>query len=437
MTSRINKLFITKLLLIQILCGALSLSLGIYWGISLHLSQYDSKLYDNIIIAGVNVGNLTPEEAITTLETEYLTNILEREVTLKLDKKVFKAPIKSFLESTNLREAIFAAYDYPNHLTLLQKWHFLQNNTEKPFDINLHFKEKRIRSFAETIVSHINQDANDATISVNADNTIVLTPHSDGYIINKKALIDRIKLSLDTYSEAPIDIQDFSVKKSPVRTTSLLQSIDTCIASFNTDFTPNTSRARNIILSTEAINGMLLAPGDTFSFNTAVGETTAEKGYEYAPVIANSRISQGLGGGICQVSTTLYNAILKAGLYPLNRQPHSQPINYVPLGLDATVSWDSIDFQFQNTFEYPLYIKAYVQKDKIYIDIYSNHTLKNKSYKLKTEVLAKGSPAAQRLSANSKNSVQRYRKGYTVKVTREIYEQNTLTGTELISVDTY
>lgn len=442
MVASINRPFIAKLLLIQILSGVLSLSLGIQWGIVLNLSQYDDKLYRNIIIAGVNVGSLTPEEALTTLETQYISNILKKEITLKLDQETFKVSIKSFFKDSNLRQVIDTAYDYPNHFTSLEKWLFLLSNNEKHFDIALHFNEKAIHSFADNILSHINQDARDAAISVNANGEIAITPHSYGYVINKEELINRIKLSLDTYKEATINIQDFTVKKIPVRTTSLLESIDTRITSFSTEFTPNTTRATNIILSVKSINGIFLAPGDIFSFNNIVGETTAEKGYQYAPVIVNSQVSQGLGGGICQVSSTLYNAVLKTGLYSLNRRPHSKPVNYVPLGLDATISWDSIDFQFQNTLDYPIYIQSYVRNDKVYVNIYSNHALKNKSYELKTEV-QKANPrpilytSNPQLSASGKNPVRYLNSGYTVKVTREVYEQNALKATELISVDTY
>ncbi|WP_207646378.1 VanW family protein [Cellulosilyticum sp. I15G10I2] len=427
---------------IQLLCGMISLSLGLKWGISLDLLRYENKLYKNMIVAGINVGNMSRDQALSVIKTQYIEAILEKELTLILEDKLFTALIKDFFIDSNVAEMIDAAYDYPNDLKPLERWFFLLNDTEKHFDVTLNFDETAIDLFVAEIVSSITHEPNDAAIFVNKGGVIAVSPHSDGYILDKHKLIDQINLSLKTYSESTINILNFAAKREPLYTTSLLENIDTCITTFNTSFIPNTNRATNIILSAEAINGTLLAPGDLFSFNTIVGNTTSEKGYKSAPVIVNSKISQGIGGGICQVSSTLYNAILSAGLSPLTRRPHSIPVNYVPLGLDATVSFNNIDFKFENTLDYPIYIESYVEKNQVYVNIYSNHRLMDRSYKLKSEVyqsvLAPSKfSSGLSSSASTKEPVNMRNKGYKVKVSRETYEKNVLIKTETISLDTY
>jgi vancomycin resistance protein YoaR len=426
MITTITKSFVTKLFLIQILCGTLSLSLGLKYGISSQLSRYTDKIYKNMMIAGINVSHLTREQALHTIKTQYIDNIMQKQITLKLNDQVFKASLKDFISATNLAEVVDTVFNYPNRLSTLEKWLFLLDDETENFDIKFDFDQDFIDLFTEHIIAQMDQKPQNAVIAINTQGSISITPHTNGYIVDKQKLAAKIRTSLDTRSDKVIDLLDFVTVIAPENTTSLLQTIDTCITSYSTTFSPNTGKAKNVELSAQAINGTLLLPGDVFSFNEAIGETTLDKGYTYGPVIINSRIAEGLGGGICQTSSTLYNAIINSGLSSLSRRPHSKPVGYVPLGLDATVSWNSIDYQFENTLDYPLYIQAYTEDGKLSINIYSNHVLKNKSYKVKSEVY-QVLPASARYAYN----------GYKVKVIREIYEKNLLKDTEILYVDTY
>ena len=121
----------------------------------------------------------------------------------------------------------------------------------------------------------------------------------------------------------------------------------------------SSSRVNNITRAAESINGIVLNPGEEFSYNEALGERTAGNGYELAGAYANGQTVQEYGGGICQVSSTLYNAALYANLKITSRYCHYFSVNYVPAGLDATVSWPSPDFRFVNDRNYPIRIEAY------------------------------------------------------------------------------
>lgn len=107
-------------------------------------------------------------------------------------------------------------------------------------------------------------------------------------------------------------------------------------------------RAENLRLAAEAINGYVIEPGATFSFNEVVGDTTAERGYKEAPVLYSSGLGSSDGGGICQVSTALYIAAVKADLEIVERHPHSVPSDYAPIGLDATIVYGSRDLRIKN-----------------------------------------------------------------------------------------
>ncbi|MGG3885788.1 VanW family protein [Brevibacillus panacihumi] len=133
----------------------------------------------------------------------------------------------------------------------------------------------------------------------------------------------------------------------------------------------NKNRSHNIMLASKAIHNYVLLPGEIFSFNKVVGKRTPAKGYLQAPVIVRGELSEGIGGGICQVSSTLFNAVDKAGLHILQRYSHSRHVAYVPPGRDATVSWNGPDFVFQNKYAYPILIKARSANGQMYVSIHS------------------------------------------------------------------
>ncbi|GIO04317.1 hypothetical protein J31TS6_03450 [Brevibacillus reuszeri] len=133
----------------------------------------------------------------------------------------------------------------------------------------------------------------------------------------------------------------------------------------------NKNRSHNIMLASKAINNYVVLPGEIFSFNKVVGKRTKEKGYLQAPIIVRGELSEGIGGGICQVSSTLFNAVDKAGLHIVQRYSHSRDVAYVRPGRDATVSWYGPDFVFQNKYAYPIMIRAGSSNGSMYVSVHS------------------------------------------------------------------
>ena len=133
----------------------------------------------------------------------------------------------------------------------------------------------------------------------------------------------------------------------------------------------NKERTWNIKLAAKAIDSYVVFPGERFSFNEVVGERTEAKGYERAPVIIKGEFAEDVGGGICQVSSTLFNAVNLQGIEIVERYAHSRHVPYVPKGKDATVSWNGPDFVFKNTYNHPLLIKATAYNGRMAIHIYT------------------------------------------------------------------
>lgn len=145
---------------------------------------------------------------------------------------------------------------------------------------------------------------------------------------------------------------------------------DAPIGTYSTAYSPNIPRAVNVALAASRINGVVVAPGESFSYTRTILPRTTANGYVEAPVIVNKKYVPGIGGGICQVSSTLYAAMLAAGLPATERHPHSLKVGYIPEGMDATVSGTTIDLRFTNIFEEPIQIQAVADQGTLTVSIY-------------------------------------------------------------------
>ena len=146
------------------------------------------------------------------------------------------------------------------------------------------------------------------------------------------------------------------------------------LADYSTNFaSSNANRANNIVKAAAKIDGLVMMPGDEFSFNDVVGQRTAANGFAIAGVYVNGQVSNDYGGGICQVSSTLYNAVLRANLEVTERTNHQFVVGYVPIGTDATVSWGWPDFKFKNNRQYPIKLVVTTESRNVYCTIYGLH----------------------------------------------------------------
>ena len=146
------------------------------------------------------------------------------------------------------------------------------------------------------------------------------------------------------------------------------------LGSVSTNHTNDSNRNTNLRLACKAINGKLVRPGETFSYNQTLGKRTEKKGYKPAGAYMAGKTVETVGGGICQVSSTLYYACLKADLQIVERTAHGYTVSYLPYGMDATVSWGSLDFKFKNNTDYPIRIKASVSGGQVHVKLIGTDT---------------------------------------------------------------
>ena len=199
-------------------------------------------------------------------------------------------------------------------------------------------------------------------------NPYVVHPHVDGvdFAISMEEANKIFAVSPEQCSIA-LKVLSPNVTTNQIGTEAFPDLLGTYSTTFSTS---NVNRSTNIRLATKKINGTVIMPGETFSYNQVVGKRTAAAGFKSAAVYAGGEVTTGIGGGICQVSSTLYNSVLLANLEIVERYNHGFNPGYVPAGRDATVSWGGPDFKFKNSRNYPVKIVANVSGGKISIQIF-------------------------------------------------------------------
>ena len=183
----------------------------------------------------------------------------------------------------------------------------------------------------------------------------------------------------------------------------------------------NYGRTQNLRLACEAINGTILMPGDVFSFNDIVGERTADKGYQEAIVYVSGNSVSELGGGVCQVASTIYYCAMYADLEIVQRSEHQFIVDYVPGGLDATVYWGSLDFQFKNDTDYPIKVNAYLSGGRCWIELIGTN-IDGKYCEIDSELVS--TTPFTTTTTTDPSKVQSGYTGYVYKITRYVYDGN-------------
>lgn len=218
---------------------------------------------------------------------------------------------------------------------------------------------------------------------------IVISSHKSGQKVDTNKLANIVsELGSNPDETFTLELQSIepSIKKDQVK----LPGFSDVLGKKTTYFsTGDKNRNYNIALSSEFINGTYLLPGEVFSFNEFVGDTTADKGYKPAGSYLNGRVVDSYGGGVCQVSTTLYNAVIDAGLEIVERSPHSLTVGYVPLGLDAAIAYPYKDLKFKNNTSEPIQIFADTTNSSCTFRILGVNNNKNRKYEFTSKVLSK------------------------------------------------
>ena len=234
----------------------------------------------------------------------------------------------------------------------------------------LTFDNPRAAAFLHHAFGSAEHAARNATVAIRGKQAVIL-PSSDGVSID----MPRLVADMDGAVSDPGGLRTVFVRLAivyPRYTTEALQQmgLSGLGSEFTTYFPPtNAQRAANIQLCAKLVDGTVVPAGHVFSLNDTVGPRTLNRGFDYAPVIIDGVLMQGVGGGVCQFATTLFNAVFFAGLPVVERHPHQFAIEHYPLGRDAAVSWGSYDFRFRNNTDHALMVRSWADKDSLTVVI--------------------------------------------------------------------
>ncbi len=236
------------------------------------------------------------------------------------------------------------------------------------------------------IKSEIESEMQNPSLDLEADpegNTI--KPSSVGVHLDLQRAKDALKNTDNRYVDIPLDIE------MPLYTDEQYKSLlfRDVLSEKTTDFNAGlVGRTKNVRLATEFVNGAIINPGEVFSYNDRVGKRTYERGFMDATIYVGAETEESVGGGVCQVSSTIYYCTLRADLEIVERKPHSRRVTYVPLGEDATVAWGFTDFKFKNNTDFPIKIESTHKKNTLTIKLIGTNMTPEKTVKMDTAELS-------------------------------------------------
>ena len=271
-------------------------------------------------------------------------------------------------------EAVLArAYAVGREGTLAERWQQIeQARTEGfAFETGYVYDRSAVGELTRIIADSLDVEAKNATLDAFDVNnrTFTFTKESSGWRVDRERLTQDILAALDAENYDAVIIPQ-GERVEPDITLAQLEGRFGRISAFTTTTTKDNDRNTNIAISAAALNGRVVMPGETLSFNGCTGQRTGEKGYREAGAIAGGVLVDDTGGGVCQTSSTLFNAVVRADLEIVKRYAHSWPSSYVNKGEDATVNWPSLDFVFRNNGEFPVFVVAWYADQQVTVEIY-------------------------------------------------------------------
>ncbi len=353
------------------------------------------KIFDNIYVGNVEVSGMTEKEAKMALEKQ-LKKDRAVKVSVELEEGNADAALEEYgLAYKDVDKLAREAMDYGKTGGLFGRYCKIRALSRKKIVLKQEFVldrkagERILEERAVPLADH----AKNATIE-KTESGFEINEGTAGETINMKASLSKIEKILNgKWDHKPFSVQAELKNEKPSVTAKDLESIRDELGSFATD-AGGGERLKNLKAGVEKLNGTVLMPGEELSVHEATAPYDEEHGYVPAGSYENGQVVDTYGGGICQVSSTLYNAVLYAELEVVKRYPHSMLVAYVPPSRDAAIAGDVKDFVFKNNYDTPIYIFGEIDRaNKLRFVIYGNDTRQEgRSIEYETEVVSTEEP---------------------------------------------
>jgi len=427
---------------LAVVACSLAVVAGLAAGADLFVQRSD-VVVPGVSVAGIPLGGLRRQDAVARLEKTCAAPSVVRLIAEGSQKPPLNIPsrdVRLTVEAAQaVRDALRVGREGWVGERLLERWRAQREGVDIP--LRLSVAPAALKWVLEnSAASRFASPAVDAGIVVKAGQ-LVKTPERVGTAVDIEA---SLKQAAALALERPADVLELPVvlrRDLPSITLADLEPIDSVLAAQTTVYNSyERDRTHNLKLAARAVDGVILKPGAEFSYNKTVGPRAKSLGFRDAPIFVNGQIEPGTGGGICQISSTLYQAALLAGMQIRQRSHHSMAVRYAPPGLDATVSYGVLDLKFVNPLRNAVYIKVEAEGGRARATIYGASSDRRKiriertvskpvPYGTKTIVDPSLPPGARKVVDKGVN-------GYTV-VVRRVIEENGRQRVETISRDRY
>lgn len=338
--------------------------------------ENDQTILDNVFIGDIAVGGMTKEQAMEEIDRQ-VTHGDDAVITLEADGKSVEASLEDLGIAWDNQEIVDEAYNYGRTGNLLDRYKAKKDleKESKVFEVAYTVDGVKAAAFLENHAAELNQEVVDGSLT-RENGVFTVVAGQNGVEVDTQASVEHI----EEFIAEEWDGEDASVTLianvvEPRGTEEELRKVQDKMGGFSTNFSTSAwGRRKNIEVAVGKINGTVLYPGDEFSVYDTISPLNASNGYELAGSYENGTVVESYGGGVCQVSTTLYNAVILAELEVTERFAHSMIVTYVQPSMDAAVAGGLKDFKFKNNTDSPIYIEGYCDKNNAYFNVYGNDT---------------------------------------------------------------
>lgn len=335
-----------------------------------------NEICDGVYIDEVDVSGMTEEEAKEAVD-EYVRKLGERTLTVSVrgsEETITFGELGFACKDNSYIEDALKIGTEENLIKRYKKVKDVEKN-QQLYELSFVFDEDLVRNFVEERLSLHNKKVKNSQLKY-VDGVFTATPSRKGKTVDVEKTVENIMNVLaesddedNVYAEAVIQTEE------PEHSQKMVALCKDQLATFSTTYSSSTEeRAANVGNAANYINGTILYPGDVFSTNEVIKDRTVENGYKVASEYSSGKVVDGIGGGVCQVATTLYNTVLRAELEIVERSPHSMVVSYVDVSMDAAIAGDYKDFKFKNNTDAPVYIAASAVNRVLTFTIYGYET---------------------------------------------------------------
>lgn len=398
------------------------------------------KICNGVSISGVAVGGLTRQEAEAAVRGWARERLQERVTLTALDTR-WLGTVAGFGADIKWQKAIDQAFTIGRTGSIFSRMQsvLFSSGKEKKIRTGFALNKEELEKTIDKVADAVNKPRKDARLNVIGDE-LHIEQDVIGIKLDEKQAMAKVQSSLEASKqiiELPV------VADRPLVTAQDARSITTLLARFTTRFNPGKrERTHNLTLAARSINGVILGKGQEFSYNNSVGPRISERGFQKAIIFVKGKMEDGIGGGICQVSSTLYNVALLSGMDIKERYPHSRTVPYTVPGRDATVAYGSRDFRFVNANDSPVGIVSRVTGSHLTVEIYGSPE-DRKSIEIFTSrpkytpVPGETTLVDNTLAPGARKVTDHGSRGVAVTVYRRVKSADGSTSTDVISHDKY